>query len=124
MLINLVEAYPTATKYQYENWLYHATGEEFHPDYISKKLNDLKLTVKRICYEKKAKFSEENIAYYYDWIDTFRKTDINRLIFCDQSGFNRFNFHKKRGRSKKGERLFCGEQTPQGRDENVHFLVG
>ena len=90
----------------YENWLFNATGEQFHPDSITRYLNRMKLTVKCISYEKRAKFSAENIAYYHEWIDIYKNTDQKRLIFCDASGFNRFNFHAKKGRGRRGERLF------------------
>ena len=63
----------------------------------------MKLTVKCISYEKRAKFSDENIAYYHEWVDIYKKTDEKRLIFCDASGFNRYNFHAKKAVFSTGQ---------------------
>jgi transposase len=123
VLRELVQTFPTATKYQYENWLFNATGEQFHPDSITRHLNRMKLTVKCISYEKRAKFSDENIAYYHEWVDIYKKTDKKRLIFCDASGFNRYNFHAKKGRSRRGERLFSADQRSPGRRINVTGML-
>ena len=45
----------------------------------------------------------------------YRQTDRRRLVFVDQSGFNRFNFHAKYGRAPRGQCCFSKMQPNKGK---------
>ena len=49
VLFDIVMTHPCATKYQYQNYLYAATGERFHPDYLNQEINKMGLPLKKIC---------------------------------------------------------------------------
>ena len=123
VLYDIVLSHPAATKYQYQNFLFAETGERFHPDYLTQEINKMGLKLKRISYEKKAKFTVQNIQYYREFVNLYRETDLNRIIFCDQTGFNRYNFHPKRGRSPSGTRAFSSDQSPKGKRINCTGLM-
>jgi hypothetical protein len=115
ILYTLVLENPTATAFYYEQCLFELSGEEFHPNYLQTVINNMGLTMKKICYEKKYKFRAENMQYYESYVNDYKHVDRRRLVFVDQSGFNRFNFHPKRGRAPAGLRCFIDKQPNKGK---------
>jgi putative transposase len=115
ILYGLVTEIPTATAFYYEQCLYELTGEQFHPNYLQRVINSLGLSLKKICYEKKYKFYPENMQYYEHYVNLYKSIDRRRLVFVDQTGFNRFNFHPKRGRAPRGARCFVNKQPNKGK---------
>ena len=123
VLYDIVVTHPCATKYQYQNYLYAATGLQFSPDYLNREINKMGLPLKKISYEKKAKFTEENLAYYREFVALYKETEPHRIVFCDQTGFDRYSFHAKRARSPIGTRAFSADQSPKGKRINCTGLM-
>ena len=95
-LYHIVLQKPFATGKKCAELLFEASGQRFHSSYVNKMLKEMKLTVKKVTYEKKKKFTVENIKYYESWVELYKTIDRRRLIFCDHTGFNRTSFHQKK----------------------------
>lgn len=105
-LYEIVLREPFATAEWYAIQLYQESGEMFCSRYINRILKKMKTTIKNVTYERKNKFTSVNLEYYFNWIRNYKELDRRRLVFVDQTGFNRFSFHKNRGRAPVGYR--CG----------------
>ena len=103
-LYEIVLREPFATGEWYAIQLYQESGEMFCSRYINRILKNMKMTVKNVTYERKNKFTEVNLEYYINWVTHYKVIDRRRVLFVDQTGFNRFSFHKKRGRAPAGYR--------------------
>ena len=123
-LYDIVLREPFATAEWYAQQLFLESGEMFCSRYINRILSKMKMTTKNVTYERKNKFTELNLEYYHNWVQNYKQVDRRRLVFVDQTGFNRFSFHKKRGRSPAGYRCNGQEQaSSRGRRLNCTGMI-
>ncbi len=81
-----------ANKYVLKSKLAAITGHVFHEDTIIKTMRSMDLSRKKVCYEKKAKFTVENMKYYFNWVQIFKRINRDCLVFVDQTGFDGYDF--------------------------------
>jgi len=123
LLYNLVLENKFASKYFLKIKLAAITGMDFHEDYIIQTMRRMDLSRKKVCYEKKSKMTVENMQYYFEWVQTFKRINRNCLVFVDQTGFDGYDFLPKYGYGPSNQRIFAAKQPNKGTRISITGLL-